>query len=103
MHIGRAYQVGRRQAQRHARLDQGEQAGALSGGRLEIEPGIERVDRQAQPLQHQEGRLVDGIGGAVAIGEAGGPEAADREPEEVAQGDERGFGRAWHAGLDYLT
>ena len=103
VHVGGTHQVRRRQAQRHAGVDQGEEARAFGGGGPEVEPGIEGVDRQAQRLQHQESRLVDGIGGAVAVGEAGGPEAADREPEEVAQGDERGFGGTGHASLDYLT
>ena len=45
-----------------------------------------RVDRQAQRLQHHEGRLVDGIGRAVAVGQPRGPEASHREPEEVTAG-----------------
>ena len=103
MHVGRAHQVGRWQAQRHAGVDQGEEARAFGSAGLEGEPGIQSVDRQAQCLQDQERRLVDGIGGAVAIGQTRGPEAADREPEAVSQGDDRGCGGGGHAGLDYLT
>ena len=103
VHVGRAQQVGRRHAQRHAGVDQGEQPRPFGGGRFQVEPRVQPVDRQPQRLQDQECRLVDGVGGAVAVGQAGGAEAADREPEEIAQGDERGFVGGRHAGLDYLT
>ena len=73
------------------RLDQGQQPRAFGRRRLEVEPRIERVDRQPQRLQHQERRLVDGIGRAVAVGQPRGAEAPHRETEEIAQGDERGF------------
>ena len=63
----------------------------ISKEALEVEPRRERVDRQAQRFQHHECRLVDGIGRAVAIGQARCLEASHREPEEVIQGDERGF------------
>ena len=46
-HVGGTQQVGRRHAQRDARIDQGQQLRAFGGGRLEVEPRIERVDRQA--------------------------------------------------------
>ena len=64
---------------------------------------VMKVDRQAERFQHQKGRFIDGVGGAVAVGQAGDTEAANREPEEVTQGDERGIGGAGHAGLDYPT
>ena len=54
-------------------------------------------------LQHQERRLVDGVGGAVTVGEPRRPEAPHREPEEITQGDQRGFVGGRHAGLDYPT
>ena len=50
VHVGRAHQIGRGQAQAHAGVDQGEQPRALGRGRPEVEIGIEPVDRQPQRL-----------------------------------------------------
>jgi len=103
VHVGRAHQVRRGQTQADAGIDQGQQPGALGRGRLEVEIGVEPVDRQPQRLQHQEGRLVAGVGGAVAVGQPGGAEPSHREPEDFTQGVERRFVGGSHAGLDYPT
>ena len=100
MHVGRAHQIGRGQAQGDAGVDQGEQARLLRLRRAQREPGIDVVDRQAQTLEKQEGCFVDGVGRAVAVGEFCSLEAPDREPEEIAQRVERGFETACHAGLE---
>jgi len=103
MHVGRAHEVWRGQTQAHARVDQSQQPGALGRGRLEVEIRLEPVDRQPQRLKHQEGRLVAGVGRAVAVGQPRGAESADREPEDFTQRVERRFVGGRHAGLDYPT
>ena len=101
LHVGRFQQIGRGHAQGDPRLDQGHEPGLLGRGRHEVEPRVDPVDRQPKRLQHHEGGLVDGIGRAVAVGQPRGAETRYRELEEITQGDERGFGRARHAGLHY--
>ena len=49
----------------------------------------------------EKGGLVDRIGRAVTIGQPRGAKTRYGEVEEITQGDERGFGRACHAGLHY--
>ena len=52
--------------------------------------------RDVVMAEQQEGRLVDGVGRAVAVGELCSLEAPDREPEEIAQRERAGlppFGR----------
>ena len=60
-----------------------------------------KVDGVAVSIRHEEGRLVDGVGRAVPVGQSRPPKAPDCEAEDVAERQERGFGRAGHAGLDY--
>jgi hypothetical protein len=103
VHVGRAHQIGRGQAQADARVDQGQQPCALGGCRLEVDIGFEPVDRQSQRLQHQEGRLVAGVGRAVPVGQPRGTEPPHCVPEDFTQGVERRFVGSGHAGLDYPT
>ena len=92
--IGAAEEIGRRLARRDACLDQIGEALALGQDEPGVEERIELVDRKLQGLEHDEGRLVEGIGRAVAIDEAGSVETADREAEEVADRDEFRHGRS---------
>jgi hypothetical protein len=103
VHVGRAHQVGRGQAQADAGVDQGEQPRALGRGRAQIQVWIEPVDRQTQRFQNQERRLVAGIGRAMAIGQPRSAKALDGEVEDFTEGVERGFVGSGHAGLDYPT
>ena len=86
--IGAVEQVGGRPARGDARIDQRQQPRPLVVGQARVEEGVERVDRQLQPFKDDERRLVECIGRAVAIGEFGGVEAADRVAEEITDGDE---------------
>ena len=86
VHVGRAHQIGRGQAQAHAGIDQGEQSRPLGRGRPQVQVGIEPIDRQAQRFQHQERRLVAGVGRAVAIGQPRGAKAARRRSERFHPG-----------------
>ena len=94
VHVGRAHQIGRGQAQAHARIDQGEQSRALGRGRTQVQVGIEPVDRQAQRFQHQERRLVAGVGRAVAIGQPRRAKAVDGEAEDFTRVSREGLLRA---------
>jgi len=100
MHVRRAHQVGRRQAQADPGIDQGDEAGALGRGGLECQPRLDVVDGEPQRLQHEERRLVARIGRAVTVGEPRRAETPLRKPEEIAEGGERGFVGGRHTGLD---
>ena len=58
---------------------------ALRARQRRVEKRIERVDRQAQRLENDEGGFVDGVGRAMAVDEPGRVEPADGVAEEVAQ------------------
>ena len=88
--IGAIEQIGGRLARRDPRVDQRDEPRALGAGETGVEERIERVDRQLQPFEDDEGRFVDRVGRAMTIGKLGGVEAADGVAEEIANGDEDG-------------
>ena len=81
-------QVGGRQAIFDAALVDVEQGVAFAVRQTGVEEGFEPVERQVQGVQHQIGGFVPGVVGAVAEEQAGLVEAADREAQPVANGDE---------------
>ena len=90
MDIGAAGEIGGRFAAGHARFDPFGKQLSLRRRQPGIEEGIERVDRQFEAVEDQEGRIVAGRRRAMAEAEIGGTEAADRIAPEVAEGEKFG-------------
>jgi hypothetical protein len=86
--VGAAGEIGRRLAGGDPRFDPFGEKLALGQGQAGIEKGVERVDRQIQRVEHQKGRIVGGGRRAVAIGQLGRIETADRVAPVVPDGDE---------------
>ena len=82
---GLAGQVGGRLAGRDAAVDQRRGRGGLGGRDRTVGLAVERVQRQAERPLHQPGRLVEGIGRAVAKRNARLSEAGALRMDEVDQ------------------
>ena len=87
--IGAVQEVGGGLAGDDARLDQRVEPLALGAQEPRVEERIERIDRQIEAFEDDEGRFVERRRRPVAERQALGAEAADRVTQPVARGREK--------------
>ena len=86
--VGAVHEIGGGLAGRDARLDQRVEPLALAPQELGVGERIERIDREMEGFENEEGRFVDRVRRAVAESEASGAKAADGITKPVARRQE---------------
>src|SRR5262249_59006032 len=85
---GLVCQIGGRLTRFYPRFDDLAQGLALASQEPCFEPGIELIDGQIERMQDEIGRLIERVGGAVAIDQWLRVEAAHGIAQPIAHGDE---------------